>query len=355
MATSVSLGTPLWTDGMTFNGQLGRQSDVGTSFVNSGNNSAVQTMSGVVQGPSTFAVFAASGMNITVSAGFAIVANSSSALQGAYQVANMAAQTLTVATSDPLSARVDLVVVNVYDDGISPAAVVELVTGTPGAGVPTVPANSVVLAQINVGAAVSSINSGNIADQRTYTASSGGIVPWTNTAGAIGGVNGTLAYDASIGRFFHNSTTGPLQMKTKPWAPITVTRSTPVSSSGTETTVLSSNVTVDGHTNLDIMLSYPGTYMNTIVTGCIMLTQLYIDSSLVFVMEHAAQTAGNAGHPVNGGTLRYITDSVLGTTPSAGTHTIKWTVKTFYNGTTASFLGHPTNTPIVMRIEPTSL
>jgi hypothetical protein len=89
---------------------------------------------------------------------------------------------ITVPTANATYSRYDLIVARFKDEEDSTAttgnaiASFELVQGTASASpvAPAVPANSLLLAQITVGANVTSITSGNIADKRIYTAALGG-------------------------------------------------------------------------------------------------------------------------------------------------------------------------------------
>jgi hypothetical protein len=90
---------------------------------------------------------------------------------GVYTFYNDALTTLTVTTADPTNPRIDRVVVTVRDayyTGAFNDVIFQVLAGTP-AGSPTapaVPANSISLATIAVGAAVTQINTGNITDTR---------------------------------------------------------------------------------------------------------------------------------------------------------------------------------------------
>lgn len=110
-------------------------------------------------------------MGCLVNSGSAVVANAS---RGPYVFCNpTAGVALTLATSNPTNPRIDLVYVQVIDnppDTGTTGGIIGVVTGTP-AGSPTVPplpTNGVCipLAQIAVGANVSSISNANITDVR---------------------------------------------------------------------------------------------------------------------------------------------------------------------------------------------
>lgn len=363
MATSVSLGFPLWADGETFNAQLGRQAQIGGTFSNDGTTAAIQVHTGVIAGTGTMVVSASSGMNITVAAGFAVVANSSSSLQGAYVVPNMTRQTLTVATADATNPRIDLVVVRVHDNGDSTTyAAVELVTGVaaPSPAAPATPANSLVLAQVRVNAGTASIAQTNITDTRLYTAAAGGIVPWPKAAQATGGTPGLMGYDIATNRFFHNDGTGKDdQPHILPWNPMQVSQTTDINlgHSSAATTVHSLNFTADGHTDVKITFSFGGAYMNVQPTGGAnfwVWVQFFLDSNRVFSYNTPMQNMIGQSYATGGGTATvYSGAGGLFGTPSAGTHTFK-IVATEYGqgaGTDNVFL----NGPMSMRVEPVIL
>lgn len=124
-------------------------------------------------GNNNLAVAAATGFNITIEPGSAMVDQ--------YHVASDASTPLTVAASTT-SARRDLVVVRVLDQEAGDAtseAKIEIVKGTTTAD-PTVPARSFVLAQIDIPASAASITAVMIVDRRTFTAAAGGVVRSSN-------------------------------------------------------------------------------------------------------------------------------------------------------------------------------
>lgn len=122
-------------------------------------------------------------MAVSVAAGGATVKGTTQTAQGSYACYNDAAVTKTLKVGGA-GARVDLLVAQVHDGFVAtptntdangnyqmPAANtwdLVLIDGTTGApAVPAAPANSYVLAQINVGAGVSTISGANVSDVRT--------------------------------------------------------------------------------------------------------------------------------------------------------------------------------------------
>src|ERR1039457_1285961 len=204
MATAISCGTPAWVDGVDMSAQSPfRQYDVGTRVYNAGSASANQVPGGVFPGLADMKVTPGSGMNLSVNAGYCCVPNTSSGLQGGYLFGLMNAGTLTVAAASPSTPRIDLVVARVYDFGTSASYCdVELVTGTPAtpAVAPAVPANSIILAQISVPAAVTTITTAMITDLRAWVVAPGGILPIATAAAAPAAPAWQLFYDIAAGQ-----------------------------------------------------------------------------------------------------------------------------------------------------------
>ena len=121
-------------------------------------------------------------MAIQVASGVAAISGTESGTQGVYFVANDNTVTVAVTTAHGSLPRIDIVQARVRDSFYSGAtndAVIDVKAGTPAAGpvAPTPDANAIVLAQILVGAAVSSITNGNITDKRPFMAATGGVLP----------------------------------------------------------------------------------------------------------------------------------------------------------------------------------
>lgn len=124
-------------------------------------------------------------MQVQVSPLIAWVDGGSSTSQGGYPFVLDAAKTLTLSDGHATLARVDTIAVVIHEDtydgsGLTDAAVV-VVTGTPGAGAPSLPATALPLRNVNVPAGLSTgtggLSSGNLStDRRTYLAAAGGII-----------------------------------------------------------------------------------------------------------------------------------------------------------------------------------
>jgi hypothetical protein len=112
-------------------------------------------------------------MGVIVKSGVAWVPGTQSGTQGVYGVTNDADSTLTVTAADPTNPRIDIVVFTVRDTQYSGAiddSLLQVVAGTPAGSpvAPATPANSLKLANIAVGAGVTSIVTANITDFRIW-------------------------------------------------------------------------------------------------------------------------------------------------------------------------------------------
>jgi hypothetical protein len=149
-------------------------------------------------------------MSVLVASGWAAIVGTTQANMGTYVAYNDAQVTLTIATADPTNPRIDRVVMTVNDayyTGSTNNVVLQVIAGTPASSpvAPVTPANSISLATIAVGAAVLSINSGNITDTRvlvtTNIPESGDISSVTAGTGLSGGGSSgavTLSIDTSV-------------------------------------------------------------------------------------------------------------------------------------------------------------
>jgi hypothetical protein len=145
-------------------------------------------------------------MTVNVLSGHVFIPGSESVSQGVYSCTNTSTVVLAIATAHASLPRIDIVVAKVQDSAFSGATdawSLVVVTGTAAASpvAPTAPANSITLAQISVGAGVTSITGGNIADTRFYVAATGGIIPCTSTLRPSTSV-------VPIGQFIYETDTG---------------------------------------------------------------------------------------------------------------------------------------------------
>jgi hypothetical protein len=111
------------------------------------------------------------GMSVRVALGWAAVVGTTQANMGVYTFYNNATEVLTITTADPTNPRIDRIVATVRDayySGSFNDVIFQVLPGTPAGSpvAPAVPANSISLATIAVGAGVTQINAGNITDQR---------------------------------------------------------------------------------------------------------------------------------------------------------------------------------------------
>lgn len=134
------------------------------------------------------------GMSVRVASGWAAVVGTTTTNMGVYTAYNDATVTLTVTTADPTNPRIDLVCMTVRDayySGANNDVIYQVIAGTPASSpvAPSLPANSISLATVAVGAAVTQINTANITDTRVVVTTnlSGDISSVTAGAGLTGG------------------------------------------------------------------------------------------------------------------------------------------------------------------------
>jgi hypothetical protein len=111
------------------------------------------------------------GMSVAVGAGWANIIGTYQANMGAYQAYNDAATNLTITAANGSNPRIDLVCVTVSDayyTGALNTVAFNVVAGVPAGSpvVPATPTNSLALAQVAVGAGVTTISNANITDLR---------------------------------------------------------------------------------------------------------------------------------------------------------------------------------------------
>lgn len=126
-------------------------------------------------------------MAVTVDTGAAWVPGTESATQGCYGVFNDASVTLSITTAHATLPRIDIVQIRVRDSfysGVNNDAVLDVKAGTPNSSpvAPAADANALVLAEVLVGAGVTSIVSGNITSKRKWLTATGGIMQANLTA-----------------------------------------------------------------------------------------------------------------------------------------------------------------------------
>ena len=142
------------------------------------------------------------GLSVLVDAGWAAIIGTTQANMGTYVGYNDATVVLSITTADPTDPRIDLVCLTVNDayyTGALNNAVLQVVAGTAAGSpvAPTLPANSISLATVAVGAGATAITDANITDTRVLVTSnvpvSGDITGVTAGTGLSGGgASGTV-------------------------------------------------------------------------------------------------------------------------------------------------------------------
>lgn len=132
-------------------------------------------------------------MSVDVAGGRCYIDGSEATYQGSYFAENRGNTNLVISASDGTNPRKDLIVAKVQDSnysGATKAWSLAVVTGTPAASPsePSAPANSIVLAMVDVPAASSSVVNARIADRRTY-----GGRPWAVAWGEVAYAGATTA------------------------------------------------------------------------------------------------------------------------------------------------------------------
>jgi hypothetical protein len=275
-----------------------------------------------------------SGMSFTLNAGICSVQGTASATAGMYSMVLDTTATLTCTTSDPTNPRIDSVIAVVVDNGNNTSTYLfKILAGTPGVSPspPSLPANSLLLCNIAVGANVSVLSAPNFTDKRVYTVSSGGILPYGTTTGAtINGPAGAYVEDLATGRLRRLDGSGNArQAKTVAFAPVQslISSSVTVSASGAAVTATSATVVTDGVTEIEIQINWAGFRQTPTATiGDTVRSIITLDGSAINsgACYHWTQFGGINNISGGGSFSCYVT-------PSAATHTIAWTMVTSLN------------------------
>ena len=125
-------------------------------------------------------------MSVNSATGWAAILGTYQSNMGVYTAYNDATVNAAIATANPTLARIDLVCLTVSDSfytGSTNTVAVNVVTGTAAASptVPATPTNSIALAQVAVGAGVTSIVTANITDSRVNVTTNLPVVTLTGT------------------------------------------------------------------------------------------------------------------------------------------------------------------------------
>lgn len=176
-------------------------------------------------------VSAGGGQSVNVDVGGIFVRGSESTHQAGYFVYNDATVNVTLAAADATNPRIDIIGVQIRDSEYSGAnndARIVAVTGTPAGSPsePSLPANFVTLARVDVPANDNTVNSGQITDRRRRMAMLGGIIPCTSTTRpTVNLFEGLWIYEVDTHEFkqYTTATTGWTPPWNMPWGHLTRT------------------------------------------------------------------------------------------------------------------------------------
>jgi hypothetical protein len=127
------------------------------------------------------------GMSVIIAGGWCAIVGTTQANMGTYVAYNDAATVVAITTANPTNPRIDLICATINDayyTGSTNNVVFQVIAGTPAATpvAPSLPANSISLATVDVAAGALSIVTGNITDTRVLVTTN---IPETGDISAV--------------------------------------------------------------------------------------------------------------------------------------------------------------------------
>lgn len=150
------------------------------------------------------------GLSVVVASGWAAIVGTTQANMGTYVTYNDASSVLSLNTANPTNPRIDLVCATVNDayyTGSLNNVVLQVVAGTPAGSpvAPALPANSISLATVAVGAGATAITNANITDTRVLVTTNipesgdiSAVVAGTGLSGGGSSGSVTLAINTAV-------------------------------------------------------------------------------------------------------------------------------------------------------------